>query len=164
MYSLTQTPHCRIRLSLSLSAGTGGTCPAFFCVVGCFLKRKCQVFILSTVPPSHSPASEPLLLNLVLISCSCAPRSTWLTFASRLPWAVGERLVRTRGALSSPSREKEFAPTPRCLQMAGDSPLHPCMLLCFLSRKRVIISFQDSAELQGNLHLIASDQGATRGL
>lgn len=44
--------------------------------------------------------------------------------------------------------------------MGGDSPLHPCMLLCCLGRKRVVISFQVSAEL--HVWLTASDQGATR--
>lgn len=66
--------------------------------------------------------------------------------------------------LGSPqARErKAFAPTPRCLQMGDDRPLYPCMLLCCLSRKRAIISFQVSAALQGNMWLAASDQGATK--
>jgi len=59
-------------------------------------------------------------------------------------------------------RRKEFASTLRCLQVGGDSLLHPCMLLYCLGRKRVIISFQVSAELQGNMRLAASDRAATR--
>lgn len=42
--------------------------------------------------------------------------------------------------------------------MGGDSPVHPCMLLSCLGRKRTIRSFQVSAELQGNVRLTASDQ------
>lgn len=46
--------------------------------------------------------------------------------------------------------------------MGGDSPVHPCMLLSCLGRKRVIRSFQVFAELQGNMRLTASDQEASR--
>lgn len=46
--------------------------------------------------------------------------------------------------------------------MEDDSPVHPCMLLSCLGRKRVIRSFQVFAELQGNVRLTASDQEVSR--
>lgn len=56
---------------------------------------------------------------------------------------------------------KNFAPMLRCLQIGGDSTLHPCMLVISSGRRSLITSLQVSAELQRNVWLIASGQGAT---
>lgn len=70
-----------------------------------------------------------------------------------------DRLVKME-VLQTDSRKK-FAPMQRCLQIRGDSTLHPCMLVISSGRRSLITSFQVSAGLQRNVRLIASDQGAT---
>lgn len=141
-------------------------CPVVFWMAGCSLKRKCLVFMLSTVLSSHPPPSEPLLLSLVLTTCGQASPPMLLggrgqPFGCHFPW--GREACESRGCLGLPKQGEE-----RSLLLHRDvckwevtALCLPCMLLCCLGRKRVIISFQVSAELQGNMRLPASDQGAT---